>query len=71
MRHVPAYCPELIMNVKPGQQLAGCDWKSIWYVGDNKFLINYYESGSHVTGFTEARLTYNHLPMLTQEQLAE
>jgi hypothetical protein len=70
MRHIPVYCPEFIMNVKPGQQLAGCDWKGIWYVGDNKFMLSYYQAGTHVTGFSQARLTYNNLPMLSPEELA-
>jgi hypothetical protein len=71
MRHIPAYCPHFIMNVKPGQQLAGCDWKGIWYVGQDTFLVSYYQAGVHYKGFSEARKKYNELPMLTPEQLAE
>ena len=71
MRHIPAYCPSFILSVKPGQQLAGCDWKSIYYVGDNNFMVSYYQTGTHVTGFAQARNVYNNLPMLTHEELAQ
>lgn len=71
MRHIPAYCPDFLFNVKPGQQLAGCDFKAIWYLGNDTFLVSYYQAGVHVRGFSKARAKYNKLPMLTPEELAQ
>lgn len=71
MKHIPAHCPKMIQNVRNGDQLAGCDFKALYYVGADTFLVSYYQAGMHIRGFSEAREKYNNLPMLTPEQLAE
>jgi hypothetical protein len=68
MRHIPAYCPDTIMNVRPGDTLASCDWKEIIYLGKDRFMIWYKPKGAkpmRKRGFAQARQIYNSLEMPT------
>lgn len=64
MRHTPAYCHPVILNVRAGDILAACDFKEIVYLGDDRFAIYYKPAAKTVRkrGFTEAREYYNSLP---------
>ena len=64
MRHIPAYCPEVILSVRPGDILAGCDWKEIVFLGGTHFAIWHKDKARTVRkrGFAEARNYYNSLP---------
>jgi hypothetical protein len=70
MKHIPAYCDAFIMNVRPGDTLAACDFKEIIYLGRSKrgndmFAIYYKGTAKalRMRGFARARELYNSLPI--------
>ncbi|HET9363948.1 MAG TPA: hypothetical protein VFP71_03075 [Candidatus Angelobacter sp.] len=54
----------MILNVRPGQTLAGCDWKELVFVGGTEFAIYRKDKARTVRkrGFAQARNYYNSLP---------
>jgi hypothetical protein len=61
MKRLQPYCPALILNVKPGDKLAGCHFKCIFALGDDQFQIGYHGTTKRIRGFSKARDYYNNL----------